>query len=171
MLITGRRCERLYSSQVKLGTAAARWIEAAVQTARQKKTVFTVLVARMGGGDGQGPNPRRVEKFSEVVRRVAPEGYDLAGHDGQGMFLVGLPGMGSDEGRKLAQRITSEMGTMYYGESTWCFVIAERDPGLPNWISTAGHRRGRIWFRWFLAEELPERPRSRVVKLSELGGA
>lgn len=50
----------------------------------------------------------------------------------------------------------------------WRLVIAHRDPGVPNWISTAGHRRGRLWFRWFLAEALPERPRARVVKLSEL---
>ena len=26
-------------------------------------------------------------------------------------------------------------------------------PGHPNWVSTAGHRTGRIWFRWFLPAE------------------
>jgi hypothetical protein len=53
-------------------------------------------------------------------------------------------------------------------DGSWRLVISPSDPGVANWISTAGHRRGRIWFRWFLAEAPPERPRARVVKLSEL---
>ena len=40
------------------------------------------------------------------------------------------------------------------------------DPGVPNWLSTAGHHEGRLWFRWFLAETLPERPRAEVVPFS-----
>ena len=27
-------------------------------------------------------------------------------------------------------------------------IIAHRDPGLPNWLTTAGHHRGTIFFRW-----------------------
>ena len=61
--------------------------------------------------------------------------------------------------------------TKYESDGSWRLVIADRDPGLPNWLSTAGHRRGRIWFRWFLAESPPERPRARVAKLSELRGS
>jgi len=53
-------------------------------------------------------------------------------------------------------------------DGSWRLVISPSDPGVPNWLSTAGHGRGRIWFRWFMAESLPERPRARVVKLSEL---
>ena len=37
-----------------------------------------------------------------------------------------------------------------------------RDPGHPNWVSTAGHPRGRIWFRWFYPSATPERPTTRV---------
>jgi hypothetical protein len=53
-------------------------------------------------------------------------------------------------------------------DGSWRLAISPGDPGVPNWLSTAGHGRGRIWFRWFMAESLPERPTARVVKLSEI---
>ena len=46
-------------------------------------------------------------------------------------------------------------------------VVAHRDPGVPNWLDTAGHRRGGLALRWVGAEEIPE-PRTRVVALAEL---
>jgi hypothetical protein len=54
--------------------------------------------------------------------------------------------------------------TKYEPDGSWRIAIAARDPGLPNWLSTAGHPRGVLWFRWFLAEEMPARPATRVVK-------
>ena len=39
-------------------------------------------------------------------------------------------------------------------------------PGVPNWVSTAGHPRGRIWFRWFYPSATPDRPTTEVVKVS-----
>ena len=54
---------------------------------------------------------------------------------------------------------------VYEADGSWRVVIAHRDPGHPNWISTAGHSRGRIWFRWFLPETTPVRPDARVVRL------
>jgi hypothetical protein len=53
-------------------------------------------------------------------------------------------------------------------DGSWRIVVAAEDPGVANWVSTAGHERGRIWLRWFLADELPPRPSARVVKSSEL---
>lgn len=50
----------------------------------------------------------------------------------------------------------------YEADGSWRIVVAAHDPGLPNWVSTAGHRHGRIWFRWFLAEATPEQPVARV---------
>ena len=44
---------------------------------------------------------------------------------------------------------------VYEPDGSWRLVVARRDPGHPNWISTAGHARGRIWFRWFLPEATP----------------
>ena len=46
-------------------------------------------------------------------------------------------------------------------------VVAHEDPGLPNWLETAGHTSGTMCFRWIGAAEHPE-PRTRVVKLAEL---
>ena len=51
---------------------------------------------------------------------------------------------------------------VYEPDGSWRLVVARRDPGHPNWISTAGHSRGRIWFRWFLPEATPARPTTRA---------
>lgn len=53
----------------------------------------------------------------------------------------------------------------YDDDGRWVIVISAHDPGHPNWVSTAGHSRGRIWFRWFLPEATPERPEAAVVNL------
>jgi hypothetical protein len=57
----------------------------------------------------------------------------------------------------------------YEPDGSWTVVVAGSDPGHPNWVSTAGHRRGRVWFRWFLPSETPERPTATVVPLASLG--
>jgi hypothetical protein len=49
-------------------------------------------------------------------------------------------------------------------------VIAHEDPGVPNWLDTAGHERGTLIARFVMAERAPE-VRSRVVKREELAGA
>jgi hypothetical protein len=68
------------------------------------------------------------------------------------------------------ERVTLNGGQVEYApDGSWRLVVAARDPGVPNWVSTAGHPRSVIWFRWFLPEALPERPRTRVVKVTELG--
>ncbi len=46
-------------------------------------------------------------------------------------------------------------------------VVSHQNPGVDNWISTAGHRHGIMGLRWVLADALPE-PKSRVVKVEEL---
>ena len=46
-------------------------------------------------------------------------------------------------------------------------VVAHRDPGVPNWLSTAGHVDGTMCWRWVRAEDDPE-PETRVVKLADL---
>jgi len=53
----------------------------------------------------------------------------------------------------------------YERDGSWTIVVAGRDPGHPNWVSTAGHPRGRIWFRWFHPDATPERPRTRVERI------
>jgi hypothetical protein len=50
-------------------------------------------------------------------------------------------------------------------DGTFRVVVAHRDPGVPNWLDTAGHREGLVFCRWLQAETLPEQPASRVVRL------
>lgn len=46
-------------------------------------------------------------------------------------------------------------------------VLAHRDPGMPNWLETAGHRDGTLCMRWVGAKEHVH-PATRVIKWSEL---
>lgn len=48
-------------------------------------------------------------------------------------------------------------------------VLSARDPGLANWITTAGHAVGTMLFRLTGAEEIIQ-PRTRVVKVDALAG-
>jgi len=50
-------------------------------------------------------------------------------------------------------------------------VIAQRDPGVPNWLDPGGHEEGTLIARFILAEgELPQ-PSARVLQLTELRAA
>ncbi|MBV9485337.1 MAG: DUF1214 domain-containing protein [Frankiaceae bacterium] len=51
----------------------------------------------------------------------------------------------------------------YEPDGSWEIAVASRDPGHPNWVSTQGHAKGRIWFRWFLPAQTPARPTTTVV--------
>jgi hypothetical protein len=46
-------------------------------------------------------------------------------------------------------------------------VLAHEDPGVPNWLDTAGRKSGLLTFRWFWPQSDPS-PTTRVVKRSEL---
>jgi hypothetical protein len=54
--------------------------------------------------------------------------------------------------------------TVYEPDGSWRLVVARRDPDELNWLSTAGHRRGVLFFRWFLAEEMPATPVAHVER-------
>jgi hypothetical protein len=47
-------------------------------------------------------------------------------------------------------------------------VIAHRDPGVPNWLATEGRPTGTTFWRFQLPAEAPERPRTELVKLSDV---
>lgn len=53
-------------------------------------------------------------------------------------------------------------------DGSYRIVISARDPKVPNWMDTEGHQRGTIFWRFLLAEEDPEHPRCRVVKVDEV---
>jgi hypothetical protein len=46
-------------------------------------------------------------------------------------------------------------------------VVARQDPGVPNWLDTAGHARGALALRFVGASEIPD-PKTRVVAIDEL---
>jgi hypothetical protein len=46
-------------------------------------------------------------------------------------------------------------------------VLSHRDPGLANWLETAGHPHGTLCLRWVGARQ-PVHPTTRVVKLNDL---
>jgi hypothetical protein len=58
-------------------------------------------------------------------------------------------------------------GAVLDAEGRLAIAVAERDPGLPNWLETAGHRSGTLCFRWIGAREHLH-PTTRVVKLDSL---
>ena len=62
---------------------------------------------------------------------------------------------------------TNKKLARYEDDGSVRLVVAHRDPGLPNWLETAGHTSGTMCFRWIKASEHPE-PRTRVVSLAEL---
>jgi hypothetical protein len=46
-------------------------------------------------------------------------------------------------------------------------VVAHEDPGVDNWLDTAGHARGTMCLRWVGADSHPD-PSTRVMKRVEL---
>ena len=55
----------------------------------------------------------------------------------------------------------------YRADGSVRIVIAGRDPAVPNWLDTAGHRCGTLCFRWIGAEEIVH-PTTRVAKIADL---
>ena len=62
---------------------------------------------------------------------------------------------------------TNKKLARYEDDGSVRLVVAHRDPGLPNWLETAGHTSGTMCFRWIKASEHPE-PGTRVVDMAEL---
>ena len=59
-------------------------------------------------------------------------------------------------------------GARYEDDGSVRIIISNRDPGIGNWIDTAGHRRGTMCLRWIRATTHPH-PTTRLLKVSELG--
>ena len=55
--------------------------------------------------------------------------------------------------------------------STVRVVISSRDPGVPNWIDTFGHRVGLMVFRWFRTPLPVPEIRTRVVPVASLAAS
>ncbi|MCP4842282.1 MAG: DUF1214 domain-containing protein [Halieaceae bacterium] len=55
----------------------------------------------------------------------------------------------------------------YEADGSVRVVVSHSNPGVPNWIETAGHKKGTMCWRWIGADKHPTL-NSRVAKLSEL---
>ncbi|MCB0995559.1 MAG: DUF1214 domain-containing protein [Acidimicrobiales bacterium] len=55
----------------------------------------------------------------------------------------------------------------YERDGSWTIVVAPTDTGHPNWLSTAGHSQGKLWFRWFYPSGTPDAPTCEVVPLGQ----
>ena len=55
-------------------------------------------------------------------------------------------------------------------DGVFYYVIAHEDPGVPNWLDTAGHLEGAIHMRWTFVDEndLPVQPVVRIVKFEDI---
>ncbi len=47
-------------------------------------------------------------------------------------------------------------------------VVSQHDPGVANWVSTAGTRQGSVFCRWLCPDAQPPTPTARVVKLADV---
>lgn len=65
----------------------------------------------------------------------------------------------------------SKLATMR-GDGSVRVVVAHHDPGVPNWIETAGHAFGAMCWRWVRPASMSEAPvpATRVVKLADVRG-
>jgi len=50
-------------------------------------------------------------------------------------------------------------------------IVAHRDPGFPNWLDTAGHRRGIVGVRWVGGDVENPVPVTQVVRVAALADA
>jgi hypothetical protein len=67
------------------------------------------------------------------------------------------------------ERVTINGGQIEYEpDGSWTIVVSHHDPGHANWVSTQGHPRGRIWFRWFYPSATPDQPTTRLVRAAEV---
>jgi hypothetical protein len=55
-------------------------------------------------------------------------------------------------------------------DGTTRIVIAHRDPGVPNWLSTQGRAFGLVYWRFMLPEGPIETPLAEVVSVDSLRG-
>jgi hypothetical protein len=59
-------------------------------------------------------------------------------------------------------------GVEYTADDRVVIVVAHRDPGHPNWLTTAGHTLGTNLFRLIGAENPPAQISTRIVKFNDL---
>ncbi|MGE0785153.1 MAG: DUF1214 domain-containing protein [Sandaracinaceae bacterium] len=120
--------------------------------------------SNMAGGD---PNIVYYHSYWElgpdealVIDATPPEPLD------HWNFQVNNHWMESLDFRYFRIHVNSKTAT-YRDDGSVRIVVAHDDPGVPNWLTTVGHDRGTMCFRWVRAKQHPQ-PRCRVVKLADV---
>jgi hypothetical protein len=100
---------------------------------------------------------RALEKAGDSVEFYAPDDDDLD----------------RAEGYRYASVHTNQLRATADADGSVRLVLAQRDPGAANWISTTGHRHGMMLFRWTRPRPDTRYPEieTRLVKLSSLEGS
>jgi hypothetical protein len=62
-------------------------------------------------------------------------------------------------------------GVVYEPDGSVVLVVADRDPGVANWLEAAGHRQGHIAIRWQLSEGNLPIPATQVLNVDDVAGA
>jgi hypothetical protein len=126
--------------------------------------------AARGGGWGFAANGNfKIAEDEALVVTLDPLNAKYVGFDLTNPWLVSLEHVRGTGSLNNTQAQTSRDGTITY-------VIAAKDPGVYNWLSTSGLHSGNILIRW---QVLPESTTTaegavrstKVVKLSDLSAA
>lgn len=110
---------------------------------------------------------------------VSPAQYDLADDEALIVESADVPvrfrniqlGNRWLESLDYATRQTSLNGAQSYldRDGVYRFVLAHRDPGVPNWLDVGGHPTGTIFMRWNRPPGLDApKPTATVVKLADV---
>jgi hypothetical protein len=59
--------------------------------------------------------------------------------------------------------------TVFDSDGSFRVVIADKDPGVPNWLDTEGRPFGLIFWRYMLPDGPIDTPKADVVPLASLG--
>jgi hypothetical protein len=87
-------------------------------------------------------------------------------------FGFSIHTLGWLESGDFAERQTSLSGHQLHldEDGLMRIVVAQRDPGVPNWLDVEGRARGLLVYRWVWSRDNPT-PDSRVIPLAEVRAA
>jgi hypothetical protein len=159
---------------------AARWMLFIAHSCVAMWKGFSTSVNRITGGAGKD----HVERQEDDVRthsasdmaymggnwRIGPDqALRVTIHPARGgarywgITLVN-PWMESYEYRQRAV-CTNDQLAARNADGSWTIVIAQRDPGVPNWLDTGGRGEGYALIRWVLPAALPPNPDCELIEL------
>ena len=159
---------------------AARWLLFIAHSCVAMWKGFSASVNRITGGAGKD----HVDKQEDEVRthsasdmaymggnwRIGPDqALRITIHPARGgarywgITLVN-PWMESYEYRQRSV-CTNDQLAARNADGSWTVVIAQRDPGVPNWLDTGGRSEGYALIRWVLPATLPPNPDCELIEL------